>query len=257
VQPVRRATAQNPVNAVVLAMPHGSPAQPKVSSGRAPRSPDEVLVGDRAPFDTDSIISVGGRDLVVVGRVKDLSLNGGSPVVVADLSTVQRDLMGGAALATGGVVTTRPAAVPQGFHVVDAAAARDDGLRLLAPARRAITLVTLLLWLVAASIIGSMIYLSAAERSRDFAVFKVTGTSTGSLALGVAVQAVVLSLAAALVGAVAAVLLTHAFPVTITITPSTVALLFVVATGVGIVASAFGLRRAVSVEPALAFGSVA
>ena len=39
----------------------------------------------------------------------------------------------------------------------------------------------ILLWIVAACIVGSIVYVSAIERTRDFAVFKATGASNGSL----------------------------------------------------------------------------
>ena len=58
----------------------------------------------------------------------------------------------------------------------------------------------IMLWIVAACIIASVLYLQAMERTRDFAVFKATGTSTMAIGMGLALQAVVLSLAAALAG---------------------------------------------------------
>ena len=64
-----------------------------------------------------------------------------------------------------------------------------------------ITIVAVLLWVVAALIVGSVIYLSALERLRDFAVFKAIGVPTRNIAAGLAMQAVIVALLAALVGA--------------------------------------------------------
>ena len=58
-----------------------------------------------------------------------------------------------------------------------------------------------LLWVVAALIVGSMIYMSALERTRDFAVFKAVGVSTSSVLGGLALQAVIIAVVAAAVGA--------------------------------------------------------
>ena len=44
-----------------------------------------------------------------------------------------------------------------------------------------------LLWVVAAMIVGSMIYMSALERTRDFAVFKAVGVPTRSILAGLAI----------------------------------------------------------------------
>ena len=62
--------------------------------------------------------------------------------------------------------------------------AREDILRPLQNAAQSIDFVRILLWIVAACIVASIVYLSAMERTRDFAVFKATGTSNGSLAGG-------------------------------------------------------------------------
>ena len=57
----------------------------------------------------------------------------------------------------------------------------EDLSRALNGARQAIALMAGLLWVVAALIVGSMIYVSALERTRDFAVFKAVGVPTRSI----------------------------------------------------------------------------
>jgi putative ABC transport system permease protein len=89
---------------------------------------------------------------------------------------------------------------------------------------------------------------------RDFAVFKATGTSTPALASGLALQAVIVSLVAALFGAIFALLLAPNFPMPAEIPVSSFVILPIVAILVGGLASLAGLRRAVTVSPALAFG---
>ena len=102
--------------------------------------------------------------------------------------------------------------------------------------------------------IGSVVYLSALERRRDFAVYKATGWSSAALAGGLAVQSVLLSVLASVVGIGLAALLVPLFPLSFEVPVTTQLLLPVVAMGVGLVASLAGLRKAVGVEPALAFG---
>ena len=58
-----------------------------------------------------------------------------------------------------------------------------------------------LLWVVAALIVGSMIYVSALERTRDFAVFKAVGVPTRSILAGLILQAVIVAILAAALGA--------------------------------------------------------
>jgi putative ABC transport system permease protein len=113
-----------------------------------------------------------------------------------------------------------------------------------------------LLWIVAAGIIGSIVYLSALERLRDFAVMKAVGASNRALLTGLALQALVLSSTAAALAAVLAKLLAPGFPFTVHIAIGSYVALLVVAVVVGLLASTAGLRRAVKIDPAIAFGGV-
>ena len=80
-----------------------------------------------------------------------------------------------------------------GLSIIDAAQARDDLKRPLANAITTIDLLRFFLWIVAAAIVGSVLYVSALERSRDFAVFKAFGTDSADLVGTLIVQAFVLS----------------------------------------------------------------
>ena len=84
--------------------------------------------------------------------------------------------------------------VPPGYKAIDRDGAVADLLRPLKVAVNSITIVAVLLWVVAALIVGSVIYLSALERLRDFAVYKAIGVPTGSIAAGLALQAIVVAL---------------------------------------------------------------
>ena len=122
--------------------------------------------------------------------------------------------------------------------------ARRDLLRATSNARSGIELIGLLLWLVAATIIGSVIYLSALERVHDFAVFKATGTSSATILADLVVQALFLSLIAAGIGVFVAEVLAPRFPVPVVIPASALLLLLALAMAVGLLASLAGLRRA-------------
>ena len=98
-----------------------------------------------------------------------------------------------------------------------------------------------------------MIYLSALERQRDFAVMKAMGTSTWSLLAGLLAQSVLIALVAALLASGLQVLLVPFFPLPVVIPPATFLTLPLLAVGVAVVASLGALRQAVKVEPALAF----
>src|SRR5260370_37836012 len=74
-----------------------------------------------------------------------------------------------------------------------------------------------LLWIVAVLIVGSLVYLSALERLRDFAVFKAIGVPTRSILAGLALQAVVVAPVAAAVGGLPSAVLAPGFPVMVAV----------------------------------------
>ncbi|HKY16009.1 MAG TPA: ABC transporter permease [Microthrixaceae bacterium] len=238
----------------VFGVPRGSGSEPSVIDGRSLERAGEVLVADRSTLATGSTVEIGGASYEVVGRVGPMSLFGGNLGVVMDLPEFQDQFLGGAPLVTAGVIDEGFEGAPSGFQVVSPTEAREDGLAALGSATQSISFITGLLWGVAALIIASVVFLSALERTRDFAVFKATGTSTSAMAAGLAMQAVILALAAALFGVGLGLVLAPTFPMPVEVAGSSVGLLLVVALVVGLFASLFGLRRAVSVEPALAFG---
>jgi len=197
---------------------------------------------------------IGGRPFTIVGRLNNSTALGGVPNVYMTLRDAQALVFSGQpiamAIATRGVPTT----APPGLQVVSRATALDDLQRPLQQPRSAVAAIALLLWAIAATIVGSVIYLSALERVRDFAVSKAVGVRTQDILAGLALQAVIVSLAAAAVGATIAVFLAPRFPMLVQIPRTALLLLPAIAVLIGLAATLFGLRRAVSVQPALAFG---
>ena len=97
-------------------------------------------------------------------------------------------------------------------------------------------------------------FLSALERTRDFAIFKATGVKAWQMGAGLAMQAVILAVLAALLSIGIALLLAPLFPIPVTIPAGASATLLALAVVIGVVASLAGLRRTVTVDPAAAFG---
>ena len=130
----------------------------------------------------------------------------------------------------------------------------DNLLRPLRNAIRATDLVALFLWFVAACIVGAVVYLSALERGRDFAVFKATGMSSWQLLGGLTIESLIISVLAAALSAGLANLAAPGLPLNVAIPLRAYGLLAGVAVIIGLVASAFGVRRTSAIDPALAFG---
>jgi putative ABC transport system permease protein len=113
--------------------------------------------------------------------------------------------------------------------------------------------IAILLWFVAIGIVGSIMYLSALERLTDFAVFRAMGMAARHLFSTLMFEAVALTMAAALLAVGMASLLAPLFSLGVEIPTSAYLRLPALAVAIGVVASGIALRRAVTVDPALAF----
>ncbi len=243
-----------PENVNVFGMPDRGPGMPPMAGGRAPSNPDEIAVSNTMGRRVGDDLEIGSRRMQVVGLVDDSTALAGQANVFLTVAGAQQLLFSRQPLISSIGLRDKPAQVPSGFRVVDRAAAVDDLVRPLRGAREAMTLMAGLLWVVAALIVGSVIYISALERTRDFAVFKAVGVTTRSILAGLTLQAVVVAVLAALLGGALSIGLGPLCPMRSDVPTSAFVALPVIAVVIGLLASVAGLRRAVTVDPALAFG---
>jgi putative ABC transport system permease protein len=177
----------------------------------------------------------------------------GIPRVTVSLRRAQQLGLGGRRLATAIVASGAPAGTPPGLTRLENRQVEQDLARPIVQAKDTIGFIRILLWLVAAGIIGAIVYLSALERVGDFAVLKAIGVSARDLLAGLLIQAVLLSLLSALLAVGLQALIAPAVAMSVEVPTVTFLTLPLVAVLVGALASFLGLRRALAVDPALAF----
>ena len=235
------------------ALEHG-PGMPGVSQGRAPSTPDEVAVSSVLGQHVGDDMQVGAHTLRIVGIVPNSTALAKRPNIFLTTAGLQQLAYNGQPLVTSIGIVGAPRQLPNGYQAFDRAAGVDDLLRPVKSPAGAISIMADLLWIVAVLIVGSLVYLSALERLRDFAVFKAIGVPTRSILAGLALQAIIVALLAAALGVILAQLLAPLFPMMVVMPMRAYLALPAIAIAVGLLASAAGLRRAVAVDPALAFG---
>lgn len=226
-----------------------------VAHGRTTQRGGEVIVDGSLGLPVGGRLQLGKRTFRVVGTMDQRTLFGGQPLVIFTIRDAQQLLAGGADITRAfidrhGPNTPAPAGLTR-FSLDDA---RQDLLRPVKSANQSIIFVNLLLWLVAICIVGSVVFLSALERSRDFAVFKATGVKGWQMGLGLALQAILLAVIASLLAIVIALLLAPVFPMPVSIPTSSAITLPFLAVGIGLLASLAGLRKTMTADPVQAFG---
>ena len=245
--------SRSPENVNVYGLPEQ--AMPPIAGGRAPSNLGEVAVSTTLRRSIGDDVEMGSQRLHVVGLVHKSTTLAGQPNAFVTVAEAQRLMYSSQKVISAIGLRGTPAQIPAGYRVVDRRVAVDDMIRPLHMARLAMSYLAILLWAVAASIVGSLIYLSALERTRDFAVFKAVGVATHSVLAGLMLQAVIVALVAAMLGGLLAVLIGPLFPMLVVVTPSAFLSLMATAVAIGLLASVAGVRRAVAIDPVLAFGA--
>lgn len=235
---------------------YGIPAQqaPPMAAGRAASAPDEVAVSTTLGRSIGDDIEIGASALRVVGLVDNSTTLAGQANTFLTVTGAQRVMFSGMPVISAIGLRGTPTQSLHGYRIVDRSDVIEDVVRPLQGGRVALSYMSVLLWAVAALIVGSLIYLSALERTRDFAVFKALGVTTQFLLAGLVLQAVLVAVSAAILGGLLAMALSPLFPILIAVTASAFGLLVATAMVIGLIASFAGLRHAVTVDPVLAFG---
>jgi len=229
----------------------GGPGEP--ITGRGLAGSGQAVVDARMKLGVGQTFEVSGHGFRVVGIVADRTLLGGVPNAYITVADAQDVVFGGRAL-IGGVLTKGvPTTVPAGYGVYSNAQIEQASLVQLSSAVSSINNSKFFMWVIAAIIVAALIYVTALERTRDFAVLKALGSSTGLLFVGLAAQAVAVALAAAVIAAILCNFMTGIFAQPVDIPGSAFIVLPVSALVVGLLASLAALRRAASVDPAAAF----
>ena len=238
---------------IVVGHEPGAMGSPPMVEGRPAEATGEVAVDESMDVAVDDVVSIGGGEFTVVGRTDDTTLLAGVPLVFMVLEDAQDLVYRSRDVISAVLVDGEPTSVPDDMVAMPADEVAEDTLHPLEGAIASIDLVRILLWVVAAVIIGSVVYLSALERQRDFAVLKAIGTSNRTLLASLALQAVIIALAAVAVAAVLQLFLAPAFPLKVSVPGRAFWQLPVLAVVMALLAGLAGMRRVARSDPALAF----
>lgn len=252
---VLRATTTTPSrrNVNLLGVVPGGVGAPPGAASRVIAQRRTAIVDESLGLDVGELIDLNGRALRVGALTRGRTYFAGIPTVTVSLAEAQRLALDGRPLATAVVTHGRPVASPRGMAVLDDRDVARDLERPVLQAKQTIGFIRLLLWAVAAGIIGAIVYLSVLERTRDFAALKAIGVSTAHLLGGLVLQAVVLSALSALVAVALEKAIAPAVAMSVEVPLAAYVTLPLVAVVVGVAASFIALRRAVSVDPAISF----
>jgi putative ABC transport system permease protein len=214
----------------------------------------DIVVDSRTHIRLGSTVQLGSTSFHVVGTVRERTLGAGIPMTYIPLADAQQALFGGQHVVTAVVTKGVPQSVPAGVQSMTPRQLRESTLKTLASGVSSIKNSRTLMWVVAAIIVAALVYVSALQRVRDFAVLKALGSSSGALFASLCLQAVIVTLLAAGFGLALSTVMTGIFSQPVSVPASAYATLPIVAVAVGVIASLVALRRATGADPVTAFG---
>jgi putative ABC transport system permease protein len=232
----------------------GNLGDPVVTAGHALSGSGQVVADVGAGAAVGTQITVGAIPMRVVGQVTDRTMMAGTPILYMSLHDAQALGLGGAPLVTAVVTQGIPTTVPPGLEVLTNQAVEQADLAHLSGAISSINNSKIMMWLVAAIIVAALLYVSALQRVRDFAVLKALGASSRALFGSLALEAVVVTLLAAALAMVVCNFMGGLFHQPVVVPGSAFATLPGIAAAVGLIASLVALRRVTGADPAAAFG---
>ena len=205
------------LDVVVIGYEPGGVGEPDLPPSQLPDGQDQVVIDDSSGLAIGDAAVIGGTTYEVTGTTDRTTMNTGMPVVFMPIEAAQALVYRGQPLASAVLLGGEPSEVPEGFHTLTNEEIAVDAMRPLERSISSVNLIRVLLWFVAAMIIGTMTYLAALERLRDMAVLKAIGASTRQLATSIAVQGALITLLATLMAAVLQVFAVGAFPLEVSV----------------------------------------
>ena len=241
-------------NVNVFGVTLGGLGDPKVVGGKQLSGAGQVVADTSADLKVGSRIHIGALGFRVAGLVRGRTLLAGVPVLYMTLHDAQVLGLGGRPISSAVAVSGQPAVVPAGLQVFITPVVEQLTISGLSGAVASINNTKVLMFAVAAIIIAALMYVSALQRVRDFAVLKALGSSTAALFGSLVLQAVIVSLLAAAFASIICHFMGGLFQQQVAIPTDTFYVLPLVAILLGLLSSLVALRQATGADPAAAFG---
>jgi putative ABC transport system permease protein len=246
-----------PEEVVLVGFEPGGLGAPQIIEGRAPDGPGEVAVDVTADVEVGDDVALAGEAFTVVGLTEKTTVLAGIPFTYLTLPEAQMLAFTTTQVISSVLVSGDLGPLPPGLASLTPDDVIEQTLAPLDGAIASIDLVRALLWIVAAIIVGAVVYLSALDRQRDFAVLKAVGTPNSSLLGSLALQAVLIALGAVALAAIIQIFLAPQFPLPVNVPNRAFWQLPLLAVIMALAAGAIGMRKVLRSDPSQAFSGAA
>ena len=227
--------------------------------------PRQVVVDEKMNLEIGERIVIGGKELKVVGKVKSLMFVLDTPLLFMDVRTAQDVLLGSYPRVNMMIAKSAKGVTPEKvakqfrdslwkIEVRTLKQTIDDIIDyyVVSP-MRAVTFLRVMLWLAAGILVGMITYVTTLEKTQEIGVLKAIGASNMYVMQLILKQVVLISIVGVLCGLILAFIFAAAAPIFVSIHLLESIIVAVISFLVCCLSGYLAARKAVAVDPMLAF----
>jgi putative ABC transport system permease protein len=230
----------------------------------------ECVVADSMGVEIGETIDVGGHDLKVVGIIDNMVFVFDTPIIFMDVRTAQAVVLMNAIYVNTLIVKTAegqdPADVAEMYNdpqrgirrfEVDTHTSEETVGNILRnfvdEPMRGVQFLRVMLWLATAIVVGMITYVTTMEKTQEIGVMKAIGARNGYVLRLILWQVGITSVVGVALGLGLAMAAIPAFPITVVLNPTEAVVVCLLSVMVCVVGGLVAARRALQVDPMVAF----
>lgn len=242
-----------------------TPSETEDYSPEAKLPPAEVIVSEITGLEIGERIEMGGKYFKVVGKVKNLFFVFDTPFLFMDLRNAQATILLNSIYVNMILAKTKPGVLPkevtgrfnQPLSNLEAKSSRQtiDAIlkNFVTEPMKGVQFLRVMMWLATGVVVGMITYVTTLEKTREIGVLKAIGASNRYVILFTIKQVALMSVVGVLLGIGLAYLATLGFPIFVLISLREAIWVIVVSMIVCGIGGVFAARKAISVDPMIAF----
>jgi putative ABC transport system permease protein len=230
--------------------------------------PREVVIDEKMNLQIGERIYIGNKDLKVVGKVKSLMFVLDTPLLFMDIRTAQEVMLQNslhvnmmiaktAEEFTDEQISENLERLDAELKTIDVRTVREilkDIIEVYVDEpMKAVQFLRVMLWLAAGLIVGMITYVTTLEKTQEIGVLKAIGASNFYVTALILKQVALMSAIGVILGVILSLVFAAALPIFVAIDPVESAVVATISFGVCSIGGYLAARKAITVDPMVAF----
>ena len=241
------------------------PSETEKYSPEAQLPPPEVIVSEITGLEIGEMIELGAQEFRVVGKVKDLFFVFDTPFLFMDIRNAQANILLNSIYVNTFLAKTKPNVSPKEvadrfnkrLPSIEAKTSKQtiNAIRknFVTEPMKGVQALRIMMWIATGVVVGMITYVTTLEKTREIGVLKAIGASNWYVMSFIIKQVVLMSVVGLLLGVGLAHIAALGFPIFVLISLRELILVIVVSLLVCGIGGFIAARKAIAVDPMIAF----